>query len=226
MIRPSRRISGRLGAVLLVGLLFLVIGGGEIRPAAAAADCPTPADGDLLQASDGSLSVFTSGVLRAVPDRKTLRALGFDPNGADPIRDECLRTMRFGDPFPSVGTGDQRGASATTPLPAATRDPAVPAIVLDVSDVLPAHRSAVRLTARTDAASGTGLLLSIHRTSDDGRTGTSGLVTTCADATVCSVEVWEDEATTWDFVATLYRCSAPGVCVAVQESSPVRVAWQ
>jgi len=227
MIRPSRRISSRIGAALLAGLLVLLIGGWvAVIPADAAQSCPSPTDGDVFQGPDERVYLFTNGTLRAIPDLETLRALGFDPNGVDLIREACFRVMRFGDPMPSVGPGGQRGTSASATTPAATRDPAAPAVTLDVNDPSPARRTTIRLTARTDAPDGGGLTLSIHRVSGEGGTGASGLVTTCANTTTCTVEVWEDEAATWTYVATLYRCQAPGVCVAVQESTPVSVAWQ
>ena len=243
MIRLSRHIASRLGAALVAGVLLgwaadEMVGtrpgarppshlvGGAL-PASAAADCPTPSDGDLFQGPGDEAYLYTDGTLRAIPDRETLRALGFDPNGADPIRDDCLRAMRSGEPLPSVGTGRQRGRSAAaSPAPAAPRDPSAPAVMLDVSDARPSRGATVRLTARTDAPDRGGLVLSIHRTSDGGLTGTSGLVTTCSDTTSCAVEAWEDEATAWTYVATLYRCPTPGSCVAVHESSPVGVAWR
>lgn len=227
MIRPAPRIRGRVGAVLTASMvLLLLLGWAGGAPADAAMNCPTPSDGDVLQGPDDQTYLYTNGVLRAIPDRETLRALGFDPNGADPIRDECLRAMRFGEPIPSVGTGGQRGRSDVPAAPVPTPDPAAPTVMLDVSDARPARQTTVRLTARTDAPQGNGLVLSIHRTAGVGHPGPSGLVTTCSDTMACSVEVWEDEAVTWVYVATLYRCSAPGVCVAVQESSPVGIAWQ
>ena len=244
MIRLSRRVGSRLGAALLAGLLLVGGAGGEMvgsrpsagrpshlgggaLPASAAADCPTPSDGDLLQGPGDEAYLYTNGTLRAIPDRETFRALGFDPNGVDPIRDDCLRAMRFGEPLPSVGNGSQPGRSAASaPAPAAPRDPSAPAVMLEVSDARPSRGTTVRLTARTDAPNRGGLVLSIDRTADEGRTGRSGLVTTCSDTASCAVEAWEDEATAWTYVATLYRCPTPGSCVAVQESSPVAVAWR
>lgn len=225
MIRPSRRTGGLFAAVLFASLLLLV-GWVVGAPVSAAMNCPSPSDGDLLQGPDERFYLFKDRTLHAIPDVETLRALGFDPNGADPIRDDCLRVMRFGDPVPSVGGGGQPTRSAAAPDPAAPRDPAAPAVTLDVSDARPARRSTVRLTARLDSPAGNGLALSIHRTADDGRPGASGLVTTCPGATSCAVEVWEDEARTWVFVATLYRCDTPSSCVAVQESHPVSVTWE
>jgi hypothetical protein len=129
MIRPSRWLCGRLGMSLLIGSLLLSLaglapvrdintataspsarqlsafGGRGVAWAATAQDCPAPSNGDLFQAADDGLYLYTNGVLRAIPDRETLRALGLDPNGADPIRDECLRTLRPGDPFPSATFG-------------------------------------------------------------------------------------------------------------------------
>jgi len=99
-------------------------------------------------------------------------------------------------------------------------------VLLQANDARPARRTAVLLTARTDASDGAGLLLSIRRSPGDGRGAASGLVTTCAGTTTCAVEVWEDDPTTWSYAATLYRCPAPGMCVAVQESAPVSVTWR
>lgn len=245
MTRPSRRMGGRLAAALLAVLLLVGwdqigiadagIGGsrtsglfGGALPVAAAADCVIPTDGDVFQGPDERTYLYTNGTLRAIPDRETLRALGVDPNGVDPIQDECLQAMRFGSPLPSVGrpsTGSSQVRSVAE-TPAAAQSPSTPGVTLDASNPQLARRTSVRLTARTDAPDGNGLVLSIHRAPVEGGTGTAGLVTTCANTTSCTVQVWEDEARGWTFVATLYRCSAPGTCVAVQESDPVGVTWQ
>lgn len=242
MIRPSRRMAGRLAAALLAVLLLAswdqigsaavghtvsrtpgLVGG--VVPVAAAAECVIPTDGDVFQGPDERTYLYTNGVLRAIPDRETLRALGVDPNGVDPIQDDCLQAMRFGNPLPSVGTSSSQ-PRAVADAPAAAQSPSAPGVTLDASNAQLTRRTSVRLTARTDASDGNGLVLSIHRAPAEGGTGTAGLVTTCSNTTSCTVQVWEDEARGWTFVATLYRCSAPGTCVAVQESDPVGVTWQ
>lgn len=233
MIQPLRRRWSRwrhqrLGVALLAGCLLLMglASLSHVRPANAEKDCRQPTNGDLFQARDDALYLYTEGVLRAVPDHETLRALGFDPNGADPIRDECLRALHFGEPFPSANPAGHPERTTAAATPAMPRDPATPAITLHASDAQPARNATTRLTARTDAPQGAGLLLAIHRQAGAGHPGSSRLVTTCSGMLTCSVEIWEDAARTWTFHATLYQCSAPGVCVAVQESSAVAVTWR
>ena len=197
-----------------------------LQPSAAQAamQCATPSEGDLVQGSGAQVYLYAGGALHQVPDLATLRALGYDPNAVDPIRDDCLRALRMGDAVPSAGHGDRVAASRADTADVSVRPGPAMAILAGAPEV--PRGTTVPLTARADVPDAPGLVLSISRTAPDGRGASSGLVTRCAGKAVCSVDVWDDEPITWTYVATLYSCPDPSMCVAVQESDSVSVTWR
>ena len=195
--------------------------------ATAAGSCVVRSEGDLLQGSGPEVYVYVGGVLRAIPDRETLRSLGYDPNGVDPIRDECLREMRFGEPIPSVRAGGAVDRPAP-PAPGARAEvetwPVV--VTLEASRVQAPRGGRVLLIARTPWPEGGAFVLTIRQTDGPGGGPRSALVTGCHGMVTCTAEVQADEPATWTYTATLYRCTSPGACVAEQDSSSVSVTWQ
>jgi hypothetical protein len=228
----------RLGSVVAGCLLVvLALGSGRaerapaglvgIPAAVAAAQCSVPNEGDVLQGAGPEVYLYAGGALHQVPDLATLRALGYDPNAIDPIRDECLRALRLGDPVPSARAAGVEGRTAASRAEAASQPTqSGPPVALTASATDVPRATSVLLTARADVPDSPGLVLSIQRTDLEGRGPASGLVTRCSGRSVCSVEVWEDRAITWTYVATLYHCPDPSACVAVQDSAPVSVTWR
>jgi hypothetical protein len=234
---PSLRAAGRLAVAMLAAVLpaaWTIGAATEPSVAAAArppiapvvlqapapASCPPVEPGAVLQGTGAAFYlVLDDGALRSIPDAATLRSLGYDPNGADPIRDDCLRALRVEGEAPRVADA---GRAARAEPPPNYGPPVV--LAADAADA--PRRGTVRLVARIDVPDADGLLLAISASDDAGGAGGSRLVGTCAGAAACALEVSEDRAASVTYVATVYACSGPDACVAVRDSNPVGVTWR
>ena len=202
----SSRSVARLCLILAAGLLVewadplghvdrALFGLAGPRPAVAATECVPPSEGDVLETAGSRLYVYADGALHAVPDVATLRSLGYDPNGVDPIRDDCLRALPVGDPIPraSAAGADDRTARSRAER-ASEPAQAGPAVLLWAGSPEVARGARVPLLARADVPDAADLVLSIRRAAAEGQAGASGLVTRCSGSSSCAVEVVEDEA--------------------------------